>query len=546
MIIPFVFSLNPEKRFELDWVYYKFISFCCKCNYPIIAQERYDFPIHDHFVNNNVFLDESQHNWTDVYRFCEDQDKQIDKYFIPESVSDSIIKQYGSEENAYINYMMGENEELESFLEDIIAKIQAKYNKKITAFLNWNTSESLKKIANKYGIKVIHLELAPLRKYNYFHLGYFDFKGVHTVNSLEERYYDFAKKNINLPMLSNKELLALFLDEKYLEYIYLLDREPEFKVGVASSGKKNYFDIARSNCDSNTLLTKTVENFDFKDILFRLHPADPLRKKLKEELDNKLNFDNSRSSLEYILKCESIATISSNMAFEAMLLGKKVYNLGKSPYQFCNFKDFNDKGEFENINKFLNFVLFAYMIPFSFMNDSEYLSWRCDEPSVEEIYLKNFQYYISQFSIDEETILSNSDNKLELIFHKRGFELKKSAEKYFLCIQECYDKGEQLSEQSNKILEYDSLNNQLKRDNDYYKEKIRKMDEEKTCLSKQIEEANNQNQAFKKQNSELSAVIDELDKQKEKILLSYNNISNSTIWKGTKPLRDILDYIKKI
>lgn len=546
MIVPFVFSLNPEKRFELDWVYYKFTSFCCKYKYPIIAQERYNFSMHDHFVNNKVLLDGPQHNWTDVYRFCEDQDKQIDKYFIPESVSDNVVKQYGSEENAYINYLRGENPELESFLDDIIVKIQAKYNKKITAFLNWNTSESLKKVANKYRIKVIHLELAPLRKYNYFHLGYFDFKGTHTVNSLEERYYDFAQKNIDLPMLSNKELLALFLDEKYLEYIYLLNREPEFKVGVASSGKKNYFDIARNNCDGNALLTKAMESFDLKDILFRLHPADPLGKQLKEELDNKWNFDNSRSSLEFILKCESIATISSNMAFEAILLGKKVYNLGKSPYQFCNFKDFDDKNEFENINKFLNFVLFGYMIPFSFMNNAEYLSWRCNEPSIEEIYLKNFKYYISQFNMDEKAMLSNSDSKLELILHKRGFELKKTAEKYFLCIQECYDKAVRLNEQDNKILEYDSLNNQLKTENDEYREQIQKLDEEKDYFNRQIENANDQNQALKMQNAELSAVIDELSKQKDDILFSYNSISNSTIWKVTKPLRDLLDYMKKL
>src|SRR5476649_103449 len=183
MVVPFVFSLNPEKKIELDWVYYKFTSFCCKYNYPIIAQERYNFDIHKHFVDNKVFLDEPKHCWTDVYRFCEGQDKNIDKYFIPESISDNIINEYGSEESAYINYLIGGNSELESFLDDTIVKIQDKYQKKITAFLNWNTSESLKKVANKYGIKVIHLELAPLRKYNYSHLGYLDFKGVHTVNS---------------------------------------------------------------------------------------------------------------------------------------------------------------------------------------------------------------------------------------------------------------------------------------------------------------------------------------------------------------------------
>ncbi|MFL0163861.1 GT99 family glycosyltransferase N-terminal domain-containing protein [Candidatus Clostridium helianthi] len=546
MIVPFVFSLNPEKRFELDWVYYKFTSFCCKYDYPIIAQERYDFSIHDHFVNNKVFLDEPQHNWTDVICFREEQDKYIDKYFIPESISNTIINKYGSEESAYINYLIGENLELEAFLDETILKIEKKYERKITAFLNWNTSESLKKVADKHGIKVIHLELAPVRKYNYFHLGYFDFKGVHTVNSLEEQYYDFAKKNIDLPMLSNKELLALFLDREYLEYVYLLEREPEFKIGVVSSGKKNYFDIVRNNCDSNTLLTKTVENFDVKDILFRLHPADPLKKQLKGELDNKWNFDDSRSSLEFILKCESIANISSNMAFEAMLLGKKVYNLGKSPYQFCNLKDFDDKSEFKNINKFLNFVLFGYMIPFTFINDAQYLLWRCSEPNIEEIYLKNFRYYINKLNIDEKILLNKSDKRLQLILDKKGFSLKKSAEKYFLCIQDCHAKTEQLSEQCNKISNYISLNNQLQTESNNYKEQIRKLSEEKNYLYKQIEESNNECQVLRKQNADSLVIINELDKEKNDILLMYNSISNSTIWRITKPLRDILDCIKKL
>ena len=446
--------------------------------------------------------------------------------------------------------MVGENLELESFLEDTIVKIQDKYEKKITAFLNWNTSESLKKVANKYGIKVIHLELAPLRKYNYFHLGYLDFKGVHTVNSLEEQYYDFTQKNIDVPMLTNKELLALFLDEKYLEYIYLLDRKPEFKVGVASSGKKNYMDIARNNIDSNILLAKAMENFDFKDILFRLHPSDPLRKQLKEELSD-WNFDNSRTSLEFILNCESIATISSNMAFEAMLLGKKVYNLGKSPYQFFNFKDFNDKNDFYGVNKFLNFVIFGYLIPFSFMNDAEYLLWRCNEPNIEEIYLKNFRYYLKKFNIDEEVILCESDNRLQLILDKKAFTLKDSAEKYFLCIQDCYDKAEQLKEQSNKLLELSSFNDQLNNKNEDFNKQIQKLNEENDNLNKendnsnkendninkQIQILNNEKLALEQRNVGLLVSINELNTQKDDILLSYNSISNSTIWKITKPLR---------
>lgn len=530
MIVPFVFSLYAEKRFELDWVYYKFTSFCCKYNYPIIAQERYNFSIHNHFVNNKVFLNEQRHCWTDVCQFREDQDKYIDKYFIPETISNNMINRHGSQEDAHTNYLIGENLELESFLENTIVKIQNKYDKKITAFLNWNTSESLKKVAGKYGIKVIHLELAPLRKCNYFHLGYFDFKGVHLTNSLEDQYRKFTEKNIQVPMLSNKELLALFLDEKYLEYIYLLDRKPEYKIGVASSGKSNYYDIARSNIDSNELLTKAIEKFKFKDILFRLHPTDPLKKQLKEELNN-WNLDNSRSSLEFILKCESIAIISSNMAFEVMLLGKKVYNLGKSPYQFFANKDFDDETEFNDMNKFLNFVIFGYFIPFSFMNDAEYLLWRCNEPDVEEIYLKNFRYYLKRFNIDEDE-LAMSQDKLNLIFEKKGFSSTNSAEKYFSYIQDFYNKDEQLKEQLKELLE-------VKYNNKKINKEIQQLNEVNDNFKQEIE-------SLKSKNENLLLSINKLNEEKNNILIQYNIISTSRIWKGTKPLRYILDNIKKL
>lgn len=530
MIVPFVFSLYAEKRFELDWVYYKFTSFCYKYNYPIIAQERYDFPIHDHFVNNKVFLNEQQHCWTDVCQFCEEQDKYVDKYFIPEVISENMVNKYDSQENAHTNYLIGENLELESFLEDTIIKIQNKYDKKITAFLNWNTSESLKKVASKYDIKVIHFELAPLRKYNYFHLGYFDFKGVHIENSLEEQYYEFLEKNIQVPMLSNKELLALFLDKKYLEYIYLLDRKPEFKIGVASSGKSNYYDIARGNIDSNELLDKVMGKFSFNDILFRLHPTDPLKNELKEELNN-WNLDDSRSSLEFILRCESIAIISSNMAFEAMLLGKKVYNLGQSPYRFFANKDFDDKTKFNDINKFLNFVIFGYFIPFSFMNDAEYLLWRCNEQDIEEIYLKNFRYYSKQFNIDEDELAISKD-RLKLILKKKGFSLENSAERYFSCIQDCYNKGEELKEQFKEL-------KKAKYNNEKFNKEIQQLIEANDDLKKEIENV-------KDNNEDLLLLISALNEEKNSILLKYNIISNSTSWKVTKPLRYILDYIKEL
>ena len=222
---------------------------------------------------------------------------------------------------------------------------------------------------------------------------------------LQNRYEKFLKEVAEAPVnfLSRKEILSMFLDYKFMENINLLNCKPEYEMGIGCTYTIDVSLFANSSFLNNLeLITMAKRYYNEKVLSIRLHPGDPIRANLRN-----YSIDNSSTSMHFINRCKRISVINSNIAFEAMLWGRTAYVLGNSPYAFKAYRDLSIINDLVVDLEFVNYVVFAYLIPYELMLDVEYLRWRLTNPTESEIYNYNLNYYLSCRGI-ESSILEES------------------------------------------------------------------------------------------------------------------------------------------
>ena len=120
--------------------------------------------------------------------------------------------------------------------------------------------------------------------------------------------------------------------------------------------------------------------------LVRKHPAG--------HVDYREINDHSATPIEFIRE-RVIVTINSSMGLEARLYSRKAVYLGDSPFKFLS-TDFLTGTEPENLIEKINYAVFGYLIPFDYLYDYEYFSWRLTNPSERKIYETNLGYYLKK------------------------------------------------------------------------------------------------------------------------------------------------------
>ncbi len=254
----------------------------------------------------------------------------------------------------------------------------------IEAFLLWTNCPSLKKIARSKGIPTIHHEVGPLRP-PYFRLtGYLDFEGVNGQTQAHQRWLRFIAEKPDVPVLSREALLDLLK----------LDL-PEFKApvscrrGVALQLSDDSNILAFSRGFTNfELITASIRHLPNGRPLVRSHPV------RGEHYDGlPVDWDDSVHPSEFLGKISELVTINSSLAFESMLLGKPTYVLGDSPFRTGSWNFRTGAAALSNrqMLRWLNWMVFAYLVPFELTFDKNYLLWRLSGPTETEIYTDNFK-----------------------------------------------------------------------------------------------------------------------------------------------------------
>ena len=142
------------------------------------------------------------------------------------------------------------------------------------------------------------------------------------------------------------------------------------------------------------------KRFPASDILYRGRPGGSC------ELAYDVPKDDSRSTVEFITQCESVAMLRSNLGYETMLWGRRPIEFDVSPFDTGCAKK-NGAGS-ENWNcdvNYLNFIAFGYLIPYEKMLDVDYLRWRLRGPSETAIYRENLRFYCKLRKVPEEELL---------------------------------------------------------------------------------------------------------------------------------------------
>ncbi|MCC6127227.1 MAG: hypothetical protein IT426_19880 [Pirellulales bacterium] len=280
-------------------------------------------------------------------------------------------------------------EPLERQLSEIISRIMQR--RKVEAILTWGNTPSLKYVAARFGLPVIHNELGTLRHPHYISTAYFDFSGVNGNTECERRYAAFRSetKNRPLPDLTREALLEVVRSTPRLPQE---DAQSTYAVGMAKQMAADSNILAFSDgWDARKLVDHAIDRFGSGNVLVRKHPGEPE----DDRNDANLVKDTSATAIEFIAKCNHVMTINSSVGFEAMLYGKQTTMLGQNPFRFI--ADLPPEAELER-RMALYFATFGYLAPYKMIYKTEYLRWRLSNPSETAIVQYHLGYWLTEKS----------------------------------------------------------------------------------------------------------------------------------------------------
>lgn len=411
MIIPIIFSLNPVANDRMyTWVFIKAVSFAKRYHWPVIAQKQY----FDNIDNLEGFFSE---NLLEHFEYEPIDKRDLVKIIpieFPKELETEYINKYPSQTDAYLASLRTPWKEMEQFLNQEIDKVETVSGEKVEAFYILPNSNFIDNVAARRNIPVIHFEWGPFRPRAYRKTAYFDFDNI--VLGLRKRYDEFIKQqeNTKVPMFTRQEILALFLEKDYLHYA-VEKTEPSYEVGVAT-GYSTIGEYSAYNMVSLIeLQNKISKKFKEDEVCWRMHPEDPQHAQLP--VKNKSCHENT---VEFILDCKRIVSMNSNMIYEAMVWDRFGYDIGFSHYSFQGNDTLDSIDDKAPDIQFLNFVAFAYLIPYEFLNSLEYIRFRLSKPSEEEIYKYHLNYYLNVYNLKKEII--DRKDRLQIIIQSRKVE----------------------------------------------------------------------------------------------------------------------------
>ncbi len=477
MIVPIIFNLHEYAKDKpmFLWIFYKFINFCQKYDMPIIAQKEYfidpeEYKVKNHSATRVNNLDYIVPNINDI--------NKIDSYIISEDETNSLK----FNDSDYINYkklIQKRNKKFENIINAALDDLEKRRNEKTEAMITWVWFPSLDYVCKKRNIKLLTYELSTIRKGVYNEtLGYICFSNKYNNSELLLSWNKISKYNIKY--FNRKELLSLFLNRNFLEYIKKMDDNDIYDLGIILGLKEDVFEDIYSKQKIMDVSEYVSDIFSEKNVIIREHPAYPYDFK-----NSKYIKDTSGTCTEMILKCKRILSTTSNVGYEAMLLGKTSYVLSKNmPFSVGTINNLDNIEDYVVDLKYLNYITFGFYAPFDLMFDIDYIRWRLTMPTPLEIYNYNLNYILRK-------------NNIEDIFEK----IPRDRQKYIL------KKVQKLN--NNEIKEFVNYN----------------------CYSKE--------KAYIDKIKELENVIKMQSNHIEKVDNELNSIINSSGWKLLEKLRTI-------
>lgn len=518
MFLPIILDIeNYGPKFML-LKYLCFLDKAYQNGWSIVTHEEFD-KYELNFPGRNEYKKEMMNKYGySLYSY--EERKKVKHYFVPAKFYKDLENEKGSKLEAMISLLNEENAYFEKIMRGIFCEILST-GEKIDAVLYYAACPySLKKLCEELKIPMIAYETGPIRRDNYrCDLSYFCKEGVYTTKEIEERYRQFQieySKSKEILTFSREEILCMFLTHNNLGYLSQIDRVPKYEIGIAGSCALVVPFFAQNKYMDNELINDVFSAYNYKyhQVLIRFHPFDIYTATYRIG-----KVDGSASPFPFLIQSKRIAAVASNVLLEAMLW--KRIPCSRTKIMPANLKCYNDylaDKEFEDVELFVNFFIFGFMVPMELAYDKEYISWRLTDPSEKEIYLYHLKFYLNKFALSQEWALLENEVRLKMLKMYRNYrpitseELEKKL--VFKNVQNIIGNGN-----------VQKTGNPSNARNGVHIENGKSIEKDNTLL---LEE-------YKKLKTEYVMTKEWLD-----------NVLNSRFWKLTQPIRKILDKIKEL
>lgn len=334
---------------------------------------------------------EWQPGWRAVYGYEPPADlRGVRTYVLPDELLAHRRRRVKSSWKLYRLLARRPLPELESAVGEAFDTLSA--DEPIEAALLFVNNPSVQRSAARRGIPVVHNEFGPLRPPQFVMTGYWDRTGASLKNEAARRYAAFRTERVRdrIPLFERDEILCVLRRDACVRP--LADDRATYRVGLALQGEDN----ARiQGIGALDLLSMARQRHPAAELCIRYHTGS-----LARYPDSLGVTDDSVTAAAFIARCETVLTVSSGTALEAMLLGRRAVVVGDSPFAIASCRDLDpdSPGPDDQLDA-LNFLVFGYLVPGDLMFDAGYVRWRLSNPSEEEIYRRHLRWYRERLDV---------------------------------------------------------------------------------------------------------------------------------------------------
>jgi hypothetical protein len=389
MFVPFVFSLEVMSDYDHYGPFLKYVEMSCRYGWPIIAHERYFEKLQEDGIVQSI--QQLEDSWGGG-AISEEEASQMAPYPIPSILEKEIVSRYPSQMDAWVDLLKNPNRELEEFTGSVLDRIADDCEEPIEGILCFFVPAYLKTAAAKRNIRIFSNEQAAVRPPFYKAYTAYVESNVYGIGELRQRYECFLSEpeKSSMPLLSREGIFRLFVNDEYAQDVKLIDSSPEYEIGLLMNPRYG-LQLQYSYMGNEELVLSARRQFSDDSICIRS----------RRGFTNRFHNDDSLTSFHFSCKCRRIAAVQSNGLFEAMLIGRKTYGYGKHPFSFMENNGLCDNSIDIAPLEFLNYVVFAYFVPFDWIIEPEYLRFRLSNPPETEIYLRGFEHWTKGISAED-------------------------------------------------------------------------------------------------------------------------------------------------
>lgn len=311
---------------------------------------------------------------------------------------------------AFRNFCLSHDDELHQAISSAVNVLELNANV-IEVVVTCVNCATLRNFCHARNLPLLHLELGPLRSPVYLHTAYLDFSGVNG-NTESRRRFEAARNNTTTA--------DEWRDASLLRSLFMMKKLPmqdcqkiDLGLGLQIEDDSNIICYANGHSSLSLINASRRMLADQKvtpPVLVRPHPGSFFT---VQNLPSGLKLDNSKTSVDFLLKCKRIHTINSGLTVESMLIGLDVTVYGESPFSFC----INPESGKCNIDAF-SFFLLNYLVPWHLALKPEYIRWRLGKPSeaaIKQRHLETLMQRKIQLLEEHITELENSLSKQEML-----------------------------------------------------------------------------------------------------------------------------------